>query len=110
MTRMNHTRWKRHLPAKLAAGLAISAVLVLGTFAAPARAENFQAQDTFAKTHGQGDRHRDGDRGYHRDDRGYYRGDGYYYGAPPVVYSPYGGPYYSPPPVDYGPSVYINLW
>ena len=118
MTRSIDARSKRRLPAKLAVGLAISAFLVLGTFVASASAENWQAQDTFEKNHGQGDRHRGwhgGDRGYHREDRGYYRGDGYYYGAPPVVYgSPYGGSYYGapygPPPVIYNPGVYINLW
>jgi hypothetical protein len=34
------TKSKRHLSAKLAAGLAISAFLLLGTFVAPASAEN----------------------------------------------------------------------
>jgi len=104
MTRTTDTKSKRHLLAKLAAGLAISAFLVLGTFVPPASAENWAAQDQFEKNHQQGDRHHDrrgGDRGY--------------YSAPPVVYgSPYGGSYYgspyAPPPVVYGPGININLW
>jgi len=77
---------KRHLSTKLAAGIAISAILALGTFAASANA---------------------------REHDGYYRG-GYYYNAPPVVYGSsygygyYGSPYYAPP-VVYGPSVGISL-
>jgi hypothetical protein len=87
------TNSKRHplakMPAKLAAGIAISALLALGTFAAPASAED----------------------GHHRGDHNW---NGGYYRAPPVVYgSPYGNGYYgSPyyaPPVVYGPGVGINL-
>ncbi|MGA2089127.1 MAG: hypothetical protein ABSG66_09430 [Stellaceae bacterium] len=88
MTCIIDTKSKRRLPAKLAAGLAISALLVLGTFVASASADD------------------------HRGDRGDYRGDrghgsccygGGYYAAPPVVYAPY----YAPPPVVYGPGVYL---
>jgi hypothetical protein len=83
---------KRRLSAKLAAGFAISAMLALGTSAAPADA-----------------------RPYHH----YYNGG--YYRAPPVVYgsryrssyygSPYynGSPYYYAPPVIYGPGIGISL-
>ena len=80
--------------AKLAAAVAISAVLALGAFAAPANAEW------------------DG-RHYERGYNHYYNGG--YYAAPPVVYgSPYGGayygsPYYYPPPVVYAPGIGINL-
>jgi hypothetical protein len=84
------TSLKRGLSAKLAVGLAVSAVLTLGVFAAPANAQY----------------------------RHYYNGhyyNGGYYRAPPVVYgSPYGGgyygnPYYYPPPVVYGPGIGISL-
>jgi hypothetical protein len=87
MTRIIDVQSKRRLPAKVAAGLAISAFFALGTFAMAASAEEY----------------RDGHRDY-RDDR---RGDccwtGGYYSAPPVVYAPY----YAPPPVVYGPGVYL---
>ncbi len=87
MTCIIDTKSKRRLPAKFAAGLAISALLALGTFAVPASA----------------DEHRDDRRGRH--DRGH--GDccwsGGYYAAPPVVYAPY----YAPPPVVYGPGIYL---
>ena len=93
MTCINATASKPRLPAKLAAGAAVSAVLALGlvTFAAPANA--------------------DWD-GYHH---GYnHNWNGGYYRAPPIVYgssygsSYYGSPYYYPP-VVYGPSVGIGL-
>lgn len=80
----------KRLSAKLAAGIAISAMLALGTFATPATA-------------------RDNHGGYYNG--GYYNG-GYY--APPVVYGSsysygyYGSPYYAPP-VVYGPGVGISL-
>jgi hypothetical protein len=87
MTWIIETKSRRRLSAKLAAGLVISAMLALGTTAAPAYAGN-------------------------RDHREYHHNwNGGYYNAPPVVYgSPYGGayygsPYYYPPPVVYGPSV-----
>jgi hypothetical protein len=88
MTCIIETKSKRRLPAKLAAGLAISALFVLGTFVASASADD------------------------HRGGRGDYRGDrghgsccygGGYYAAPPVVYAPY----YAPPPVVYGPGLYL---
>ena len=92
MTRMIGITSKRRLSAKLAAGVAVSAMLALATFATPASA-------------------RDDYDGYHTG--GYYNGG--YYNAPPVVYgSPYGSSYYgySPyyaPPVVYGPGVGISL-
>jgi hypothetical protein len=104
---------KGHLPMKIAAGLAVSAVLLLGTVAAPAEA---------AGSHGGGGHggggHGGGGRGH---GGGGYRGGGggwnrgYY--APPVVYgSPYGSPYYGygspyyyPPPVVYGPGMGLNI-
>jgi hypothetical protein len=90
MTWIIDTTSKPRRSATLAAGIAISAMLAVGTFAAPASADW------------------DGNRGYHH----YYNGG--YYRAPPVVYgSPYGGsyygsPYYSPP-VVYGPGIGIGL-
>jgi hypothetical protein len=92
MTPIHDTTSKRPLTAKLAAGLAISAMLAVGTLAAPANARTY----------------------YHYYNGGYYR-------APPVVYgspyrgayygSPYygGSPYYYPPPVVYGPGIGISL-
>jgi hypothetical protein len=85
------TTSKRRRSVTLAAGFAISALLAVGTFAAPANADW------------------DGNRGRH------HNWNGGYYNAPPVVYgSPYRSSYYgySPyyaPPVVYGPSVGLSL-
>jgi hypothetical protein len=92
MTHIIDTTSKRRLPAKLMAGVAISAILALGAFAVPANAE---------------ERDHHGDRGGHNWNGGYYR-------APPVVYgSPYSGGYYgSPyyaPPLIYGPGIGITI-
>jgi hypothetical protein len=93
MTRIIDTKSKRRLSAKLAAGLAISAMLALGTFAGSANADDGRGAY----------------RGYHH----HYNGG--YYRAPPVVYgsrygsSYYGAPYYYPPPVIYGPGIGLNL-
>jgi len=92
MTCITNTTSKRRLSAKLAAGVVVSAMLALGTFAAPANA------DWHGHDHG-------GDRNW----------NGGYYQAPPVVYgSSYGSSYYgyAPsyyPPVVYGPSIGIGL-
>jgi hypothetical protein len=90
MTRNIDAQLKRRLPAKFAAGIAISAFLALGTFAIAANA----------------DEHRD-DRhgGDYRDGRGRPGccWTGGYYSAPPVVYAPA----YYPPPVVYGPGIYL---
>jgi hypothetical protein len=89
MTRIIDTISKRRPSAKLAAGLAIFALLGLGTFAAPAEAQ-------------------------YRHHYGHYYNGGYYR-APPVVYgspygnSYYGNPYYYPPPVVYGPSIGFSI-
>jgi len=104
MTRTSAIKSKRYLSAKLAAGLAISAFLVLGNFVASANAQ--EHRDDQRSGDGPGDRgHRDRephDRGH--GDR-YWDGD--YYRAPPVVYStPY---YYPPPPVVYGPAIGVYL-
>jgi len=91
MTHIIDTTPKRCLSAKLGAGIAISALLALGTFAAPASAD-------WNGDHG----------GYH------HNWNGGYYHAPPVVYGSaygngyYGSPYYAPP-VVYGPGIGINL-
>jgi hypothetical protein len=88
MTQIIDTKSKHRRSTRIAAGLAIAAILAVGTFAASANAE--------------------GRRGYHHDwNEGYYR-------APPVVYgspygrSYYGSPYYAPP-VVYGPGIGISL-
>jgi hypothetical protein len=90
MTRSIDTS-KCRLSATLVGGIVISALLALGTFAAPASAD-------WRDDHG----------GYH------HNWNGGYYRAPPVVYgSPYGNGYYGSsyyaPPVVYGPAVGINL-
>jgi hypothetical protein len=101
MTYITNTKSKRRLPATLAAGLAISAILVLGTFATSANA---------AERHGGGGRgghaayHGGGHRGGYGG--GYSGWGGGYYGAPPVVY---GDPYYDAPPVIYGPGIGVAL-
>jgi hypothetical protein len=89
------------LLVRLAAGLAISAVLVLATFASAT-----------AQPRG-GEGHQYGHGGGH--DRGHGGGGGYYR-PPPVVYgSPYGNSYYGspyppPPPVVYLPGITIGIW
>jgi hypothetical protein len=89
MTRTTDATLKHRLSPKLAAGLVISAMLALGTFAAPAIAD---------------------EGGHHR---GYdHHWNGGYYHSPPVVYgspygrSYYGSPYYAPPLV-YGPGISV---
>jgi hypothetical protein len=90
MTWIIDTKSRRRFSAKLTAGLALSAMLALGTFTVPAYAA------------GNG----------HREYRNNWNGG--YYEAPPVVYgsvygpSYYGEPYY-PPPVVYGPGVGFNI-
>jgi hypothetical protein len=91
MTQIVDTKSPRRPSVGLAAGIAISALLAVGAFAAPANAD--------------WDGHRDG---YH------HNWNGGYYRSPPVVYGSsygygyYGSPYYSPP-VIYGPGVGISL-
>jgi hypothetical protein len=93
MTWNTDTNSKRGLSARHAAGIAISAVLALGTFAAPANAQHNNPYNNW---------------------NGRYYNGGYYYNAPPVVYGSsygygyYGSPYYAPP-VVYGPGVGISL-
>jgi hypothetical protein len=90
MTWNNDTTLKSRLSARLVGGLAISALLALGAFAAPANAD------------------------WHGDRHGNNWGGGYY-AAPPVVYGSsygngyYGAPGYYAPPVVYGPAVGIGL-
>ena len=73
------TKSKRHLSAKLAAGLAISAFLLLGTFVAPAKAENnngrgdWRSQTYVPQSYGYG---------YNQQ---YYRQPSYGYGQPAVL-------------------------
>lgn len=102
MTLIIDTTSKRQLAkmsARLAAWIAVSAMLALGTFAGSARAE--PTAGGYGTT--------------------YQNWNGGYYNAPPVVYgSPYGGsnygspyyngsPYYSAPPVVYGPGIGVSL-
>jgi hypothetical protein len=84
---INNNKPKRRLPAKLAAGFALSVFFLLGTVLA-ASAEDHRGGD-------RGGDHRGGERG--GDHRGGYGGG--YYRAPPVIY---GSPYYYAPPVVYG--------
>ena len=94
MTRIIDTKSDRHLSAKLAAGLALSAFLLVGTFVASASADNDHR--------GSWD---------HNNDRGNGSWGGSYYVAPPVYYGPryYSAPAYYPPSVVYGPGIGINL-
>ena len=95
MSWTNDTKSKRRLPAKVAAGVAISVIFALGTFAGPASAR-------WADRGDQRNDHRTDDRG------GGWTGG--YYAAPPVVYAaPVGGYGYYPPPVVYGPAIGITL-
>jgi hypothetical protein len=89
MTWLIDTTSKRRLPAKLAAGLAVATLLVLGVGVASARADD--------RDHRGGERH-----------EGYGRWNGGYYRSPPVVYGGYPS-YYAPPPVVYGPGIGIGL-
>ena len=102
MTRNIDNKSTRRLSAKLAAGLAISALLSVGTFVASASAGG-----------NNGDHHWNNNN--YNNNRGYGWG-GSYYAPPPVVYgTPYyapqydGGPAYYPPPVVRAPGIGINL-
>jgi hypothetical protein len=93
MTCIIDTESKNRLSAKLAAGVALSAFLVLGAFVATASAQPHR------------DDHRGGgERGWNQNGGGHGWGGGGYYAAPPVVY---GGPAYYPPPVVYSPGISI---
>ncbi len=79
---------KPYLSAGLAAWLAVAIVLVLGTFAISANAQDW---------------------GNHRDHHGWnHDGDWNrgYYQEPPIIYD---APYYYPPPVVYGPGIGLSL-
>ena len=93
MTRTLDSKSTRRQAARLAAGLGLSALFILGTFVVPANAQPHRD-----------DQHRDDRRVVHHDDRDFHGGG--YYAPPPVVY---GGPVYAPPPVVYGPGVSIDL-
>jgi hypothetical protein len=93
MTSIATENSKRYRSLKLAAGLAISAFVVFGTFAGSASAQQRREEN------------RHWDRGGDHGDRGNWGGGGYY-APPPVVY---GAPYYAPPPVVYAPGVGVNL-
>jgi hypothetical protein len=92
----------RVLLVRLAAGLALSAALVLGT-----------SPPAIAQPHGGGGHQSGHGGGYGRGHGG--GGGGGYYRPPPVVYgSPYGNSYYGspypPPPVVYLPGISIGIW
>ena len=90
MSSTRNTKLTQRRSARLAAGVAISALLALGTFAGAAQARVDH----------------DGDRGYQQN------WNNSYYNAPPVVYGGYYGNgygYYAPPPVVYGSGVGISL-
>jgi hypothetical protein len=86
MTHITSIPSKRRLPvsARVAGGLAVSALLALAAFTAPASADDW------------------------RNHREYYNSNSGYYGSPyGYGYGYYGSPYYSAP--VYGPSVGITL-
>jgi hypothetical protein len=89
MTSIIDAKPERRVSARLAAGVAISALLVLGAFVTPAAADD----------HHGGDRDHRGDRGHEGRNRGYYA-------PPPVVYA---APYYAPPPVVYDPAIGVYM-
>ena len=112
MTCVIDIKSKRRLSAKVAAGLAISTVLVLGTLVAPASADEHRGADHRGGGDHRGVERRDGHGydGHGYDGHGYDGGRGNYYRAPPVVYgAPYSSPYGYPPPVVYGPGIGINI-
>ena len=89
MTRIINPESRRRFSAKLMAGLALSALLAIGTFAAPANAASYDQQNL---PYGYG--------GYYAAPPAFYGWPyGYGYYAPPYGY--YGRPYYAPP-VFYG--------
>jgi hypothetical protein len=102
MARIIDAKSTRGRPARLAAGLAVAALLALGTFAASANAQGQnRGQDKDHDQDNRGGDRRDGNRG----NEGW---GGNSYNAPPVVY--YQTPsYYAPPPVVYGPGFGINI-
>jgi uncharacterized membrane protein len=77
--------------------LAISALLLLGTFDAPASAASHGGGRGGGGFHGGGG---GGGGGFSGGGRGYTGWGGGYYSAPPVVY---GSPYYCAPALIYGP-------
>jgi hypothetical protein len=85
MTCSNDSTVKRPVSPTIMTGLALAAVLALGSYASSTYADDRHDRDN------RGERHRE------------YRG---YYNAPPVVY---GAPYYYAPPVVYGPGIGVNL-
>ena len=95
MTHIDIVERKSRLPLKLAAGIAFSLFLAVGTCATAAHADEHG--------HGHGHHHGGYDRGY---DGGYGGGyDGGYY-DPPVIY---GQPYEYPPPVYYQPGIVVQV-
>ena len=75
-------RSSSRLPSRLAVGLALSAFLALGTFAAPANAQ----PNGYHENHGGGG-HYNNQQGWNNHQQGW---NGGYYAAPPVVV--YGSP------------------
>ena len=102
MTCSTSTPSKRHVPARLAVGLAISVILGLGAFVAPAKADGPYDNRSWNE---RGDQYYWDHRGDHRD-WDHRDWDGRYYRTPPVIY---GSPYYDPPPVIYGPGFGLNV-
>ncbi len=91
---------QRYLPARFAAGLAISTFLALGALVPSVSAqERGDHQNWSERGNQQGWDHRGGWRHDDWEQRHYHR-------VPPVVY---GSPYYYPPPVFYGPTFGLNL-
>ncbi|MEI8395818.1 MAG: hypothetical protein WCF85_13845 [Rhodospirillaceae bacterium] len=120
MTCVNDNKMQRRLSAKLAAGLALSAFLVLGTLVASASAQERNDPRTWnensrtwndPRTWNENSRtwNENGNQyGWdHRGERGYNDWERrHYHRTPPVVY---GSPYYYPPPVIYEPDFGLNV-
>ncbi len=99
-------RSSSRLPSRLAVGLALSAFLALGTFAAPASAQNGYHENHGGENHGGGNHgwENHGGGGNYNHQQGW---NGGYYPAPPVVV--YGAPQYYAPPVIYSPGIVVGV-
>ena len=102
MTRIE-TKSKRHLSAKFAAGLAVSAFLLLGTFVAPASAENRNGGSGDHSTVIYADYYGYGQQQYYRQPSyGYGYGQQQYYRQPSYGYGYGQQQYYRQPAYSYG--------
>jgi hypothetical protein len=95
------TKSKRHLSAKLAAGLAVSAFLLLGTFVAPARAENDNGRGEWNQSQTYVQPYYGYNQQYYRQPANGYGYNQQYYRQPAYGYG-YNQQYYRQPAYSYG--------